>query len=131
MKTSSFDGVKQYLPVLGMVLATVLGAFYIALGDNKIDPSEWFVIVTQMTGSVTVYVVPRLSTLLWLKPVVAAITVAVSTAGAAFISEGISAQEWVNIAIVFLGGLGVVLSNKKVPVTPPFEPTPLRRQASG
>ena len=131
MKANVFDGVKQYLPVLGMVLATLLGAFYIALGDNKIEPSEWFMIVTQMTGSVTVYVVPRLATLTWLKPAVAAVTVGVSTAGAAFITDGISSQEWMNIGITVLGALGVVVTNSQVPVTPIAEPRAVRRQASG
>ncbi len=131
MQVSKFDAIKQYIPVLGMVAAALLGAFYIALGDNVIEPSEWFMIVTQVLGSFTVYVVPRLTTFTWLKPLIAGLTVAVSSAGAAFITEGINAQEWFSIGIALLGGLGVVVSNKQVPLTMSQETTAVRRQASG
>jgi hypothetical protein len=125
------QGIKQYLPVLGMVLATFLSTFYIALGDNTIDASEWFMVATAGCGAASTYVVPRFVELTWLKPLVAGITAALSAAGAAFITSGISAQEWVVVGIQLLGGLGVVLSNSQVPLTPAVEPSPLRAQASG
>lgn len=127
-----FLGIKQYLPSLGMLLATLLSAFYIALGDNVVSASEWFMVTAQGLGGITVYIVPRLATVTWLKPAVAAATLGVSAAGAAFITDGINAQEWIVIAIQALAGLGIVLSsNGEVPMTLEADTNRVRRQASG
>lgn len=118
-----FAGLKQYLPVLGMVLATLLSTFYVALGDEVISPSEWFMVTTSFLGAVTTYVVPRFNEFAWLKTIVSAFTLAVTAAGAAFITNGISSQEWMMIATQFLVGLGIVVGTQgNVPKTPAVEP---------
>ncbi|MGB4951035.1 MAG: hypothetical protein WBO55_10425 [Rhizobiaceae bacterium] len=112
-----FAGLKQYFPVLGMVLATLLGSFYVALGDNIVDSSEMFIIAVSLCGAITVYVVPRFEQYPWLKPAVAAVSAALVAAGAAFATDGISAQEWMFIATQVLAALGVVVTTKSVPST--------------
>lgn len=117
---------KQYLPALGMVLATVLGSFYVALQDNTINASEWFMVGSSGLGAVTVYIVPRVHEFPLLKTIVAGLTLAFSAAGAAFITDGISGQEWVLIVLQLLAGLGVVATGKQVPLTPDQPPAPVR-----
>lgn len=125
-------GLRQYLPALGMVLATVLGVGYTALQDNSISATEFFMIMTSLCGAVSTYIVPRVSTHKWLKPAVAALTAAVNAGAAAIVTPGISMQEWVMIGIQVLVGLGIVAStNANVPLTAPGEPLAIRRQASG
>jgi hypothetical protein len=123
--------IKQYLPSLGLVLVTVLGAAYTAMQDNKIDASEFFMLATAFCTAVTTYIVPRATGAKWLKPAVAFVGAALTTAGAAFITDGINAQEWVLIALQALGALGVAGTNGQVPLSPSAAPAPARAQASG
>jgi hypothetical protein len=123
--------IKQYLPSLGLVLVTVLGAGYTALQDNRIDASEFFMILTSLCVGLTTYIVPRATSAPWLKPAVATAGALISAAGAAFITSGISAQEWVLIVLAGLGALGVIGTNSQVPLTPARTPSPVREQASG
>jgi hypothetical protein len=123
--------IKQYLPSLGLVLATVLGAGYTALQDNRIDASEFFMILTTFCTAVTTYIVPRAAGARWLKPAVAAVGAVITTLGAAFITDGISGQEWVLVVLSGLAALGVLGTNGQVPLTPSGGPSPVRAQASG
>lgn len=126
-----FSVIKQYLPSLGLVLATVLGAGYTALQDNRIDASEFFMILTALCTATTTYIVPRAVGARWLKPAVATAGAVISAAGAAFITSGISAQEWVLVILAGLAALGVIGTNGQVPLTPSRTPSPVREQASG
>jgi hypothetical protein len=128
-----YNSIKQYLPALGMVAATLLSSLWVALGDNVISASEWFVVTASGLGAFATYIVPRVSEgLPWLKIAVSGVTAAVVAAGAAFASNGISGQEWMMIGTQLLVGLGIVVgTGKQVPITPPAEPYAVRRQASG
>lgn len=107
---------RPYLPSLGMVLAATLAALWTAASDDKITATEGFMVASAMLGALTVYIVPRMTSVGWLKPVVAAATAGVSALGAAFISDGVSMQEAFTIAIQVLAGFGIVLgTNKYVP----------------
>lgn len=126
-----FTSIKQYLPSLGLVLATVLGAGYTALQDNRIDASEFFMILTTFCTAFTTYIVPRAAGARWLKPATAVVGAVITTLGAAFITDGISGQEWVLVALSGLAALGVLGTNAQVPLTPAGEPRAVRAQASG
>ena len=113
------NNIKQYLPVFGMLLAAVLQALYTAVGDNRLTMVEVLTLFLALTGAVTTYVVPRLESATWLKPVTAGATAA-GVAAVAGLSDGaLSAQDWVTVGIQLLVGFGVVFAtNKEVPVTP-------------
>lgn len=109
---------KQYLPVLGMVLATVLGALYVAVQDNTLSLSEILALAISLCGALTTYVVPRLETMQWLKVAVAGVTAALVFAVSALADGSISMSEWVQVGIQLLAGLGIVaMTNSNVPVT--------------
>lgn len=111
---------KQYLPVLGMVLATVLGTLYTAVADSRLDLTEALTLAISLCGALTTYVVPRLQSAMWLKLAVSGVTAALVFAVSALVDGAISPQEWVMIVIQLLAGLGIVAAtNKYVPVTPP------------
>lgn len=120
--------IKQYLPVLLTVLVVVLQALYSALTDNRLTPVEILNVVLAVTAAITVYVLPVLPNLTWLKPIVSAVAAAVMV----FISAlamgdgaGISAQTWVQAGVQLILGSGLVLlTQKNVPVTVPGEVVP-------
>ena len=110
---------KQYLPALGMVLATVLGALYVAVSDNRLTLVETLTLLVSLCGAFTTYVVPRLQSLPWLKILISGVTAALVFAISALADGGLSMSDWVQVAIQLLAGLGVVaLTNQHVPVTP-------------
>lgn len=110
---------KQYLPALGMVLATILGTLYAAVADNSLSLTEFLTIIISLVGALTTYVVPRLESALWLKTALAGLTAALVFAVSAVVDGVISPQEWVMVGIQLLAGLGIVAAtNKNVPVTP-------------
>lgn len=110
---------KQYLPALGMVLATILGTLYASVADNSLSLTEFLTIIISLVGALTTYVVPRLESALWLKTALAGLTAALVFAVSAVVDGVISPQEWVMVGIQLLAGLGIVAAtNKNVPVTP-------------
>jgi hypothetical protein len=113
--------IKQYLPVLGMVLAAVLNVLYVAYADNTITLYEGLNLILAVLGAVTLYVVPRAPGVLWLKPAVAAATAALMVVVDAVASSGINSQTWIMAGIQALVGLGIVAAtNKNVPLTQPL-----------
>lgn len=109
---------KQYLPTLGMVLATVLGVLYTAFADSQLTVGEILALALSLCGAVTTYVVPRLHTMLWLKTAVAGVTAALVFMVSAVAEGPMTAQSWVMVFIQLLAGLGIVaVTNKNVPVT--------------
>ena len=56
-------GLKQYMPVLGMVLASVLSALYTSLQDSALSAGEGMFLMISLSGAVTTYVVPRFTDL--------------------------------------------------------------------
>jgi hypothetical protein len=109
---------KQYLPSLGMVLATVLGALYVAVGDNRLTLTEALTLAVSLCGAITTYIVPRLETVQWLKIAVSGVTAALVFAIAALADGSISMADWVQVGIQLLAGLGIVaMTNQHVPVT--------------
>lgn len=123
---------KQYLPSLGMVLATVLGVLYTAMQDNVLSLSEFLMLMISLAGAVTTYIVPRAESIPWLKILMAGVTAALTFAVSALVDGSISTQEWVMVGIQLLAGLGLVAStNAQVPITKDIEPPGVRARASG
>lgn len=122
--TKSFAALKQYLPVLGMVLAAVLQTFMVAATDGKLSLTDFLTVAIAFLGALTTYVVPRLERFPWLKPVVAALTAALVFLVSALVDDHISVDEWMNTVVQLIAGLGIVaVGNKHVPVTPDVAPT--------
>ena len=105
--------IKPYLPSLGMVLATVLGALYAAFADNTLSLTEFLTLVISLVGAITTYIVPRLPQAPWLKTLLAGVTAALVFAVAALVDGEISSQEWVMVFIQLLAGLGIVAATSK------------------
>lgn len=109
--------IKQYLPILGMVLAAVLNVLYLALQDGALSAVEILNLVIALCGAIVLYVVPRFPGLTWLKPLTAAVTAAVMVLIDAIQGGGITQSTWVMAAIQFLVGLGIVAAtNSNVPL---------------
>lgn len=109
---------KQYLPVIGMVIAAVLNVLYVAYADNTITLYEALNLVVALLGAIATYVVPRAPGIMWLKPAVAAATAALMVIVDAVASAGVNSQTWVMAAIQAFVGLGIVAAtNKNVPLT--------------
>ncbi len=117
-------GLKAYAPSLGMILAAVLSYLAAALTDNVLTTAELGTACITALSALLVYVVPRLPGVLWLKPAISAALVLVNGIMAA-LTNGISGSEWVLIGLQVLGSLGVLATNRHVPVTKP-QPTALR-----
>jgi hypothetical protein len=116
------EQIKQYFPILATVLVAVASLFVTAASDNVITQDEFGNLILALLGAVGLYVVPRLVNLRWLKPLVTGLTGAAQFAFSVW-GDGITMSEWVQIGLTFLGGVGVLLTNKYVPLTRP-EPLP-------
>lgn len=111
---------KQYLPALGMVLATVLGVLYSAFADSQLTLGEILALAVSLCGAVSTYIIPRLHSMLWLKTAVSGLTAALVFMVSAVADGPMTAQSWVMVAIQLLAGLGIVaVTNKNVPITRP------------
>ena len=107
---------KELLPFLGLVLAVVLSYLTTALTDNRVNTEELLNLGIVLTNALTVYILPRLEGVLWLKPATA-VTLALLQALTSYLTDGISASEWPLLGLAALGALGVVVTNKQVPLT--------------
>lgn len=108
---------KQYLPVFGMILAVVLQALYVAVGDNTITAAEALAIAVTLAGAVTTYAVPRLPQYPWLKRAVAGVSAVLAVFMNAVAGEAVTTQTYVLGGIAFLVGLGIVTAtDSQVPI---------------
>lgn len=107
---------KQYLPSLGLVLATLLGSFVVQASDNELTLGEMLTLGSVFATAAATYIVPRAENATWLKPAVAVLG-AIFTTVHAHLSGGISTSEWGLVGLAALGALGVVVTNKNVPLT--------------
>lgn len=93
--------------LLYIALATV-GVLITALADNTVTTPELVNILIVGVGAVTVYLVPNLPSGpgAALKTIVA-FTVAALIALQSFLTDGITASEWLQIAVAAFAGIGV------------------------
>lgn len=109
------ERIKEYLPSIGMALAAVLSVFVASTSDNRLTSDEIANIVLAALGAVVTYIIPRLQSVGWLKPAVAAITAALQFAISIW-ADGITMNEWAQIILTGLGALGVIATNRQVPL---------------
>ena len=104
---------KQYLPALGsvvVVLATVLAG---ALTDNRVTMPEAVVIAVATVNAVATYVVPNTTQWPWLKVVVTAVLSAFN-ALQGYLSDGLTANEWLLVLVAGVGATGVVAATNRM-----------------
>lgn len=114
----------NYAKSIAMVVATVISAIIAALvGDNAINAVEWVNIAIAAVGAAAVFTAPNVPGANYVKEVLAVLT-AVLTLLVTVIVGGITLSEWLQLAVVALGALGVFAA----PYTP-FTSTPPVNQA--
>jgi len=94
---------KSFLAVIAAVLAALAGAL---TGDQNVDPTEWLNVVILAAGAAAVFTAPNVPGAKNTKVLLAVIT-AVATAAASLILDGISATDWIQMALAALGAIGV------------------------
>ena len=109
------ERIKEYLPSIGMVAAAVAAVFVTAATDGRLTADEIGNLVLATLGAVLTYIVPRFQSVGWLKPLVAVLT-AVAQYVLSVLNDGISMSEWGMIVLTALGALGVLATNRNVPV---------------
>ena len=109
------ERIKEYLPSIGMAIAAVLSVFVASTSDNRLTSDEIGNLLLAALGAVLVYIVPRLPGAKWLKPAVGATTAALQAALSMWV-DGITANEWAQIILTALGFLGILATNKQVPL---------------
>jgi predicted small integral membrane protein len=101
--------VNQYLKFAAQVVATVLSAVALALGDGQVSSSEWINVVILGLGSVAVLGAGNLPAGVWARTKT---LVSAATAGAVFlqsaITGGITGAEWLQLVLAVLGTVGVM-----------------------
>lgn len=104
----------NYAKSIAMVIATILSAVIASLvGDNAISAVEWVNISIAGVGAAAVFTAPNVPGAMYVKQILAVLT-AVLTLLVTVIVGGITLSEWLQLAIVALGALGVVAA----PYTP-------------
>jgi hypothetical protein len=111
---------RQYFPILGLVLASVISVFVTASTDNIITATELGNIVLALLGAIALYVVPRLpgSAGYYTKTAITVLT-AIAQGVLSFMSDGITMNEWAQVALTVFAAVGVVATTKFVPETEP------------
>lgn len=96
-----------YAKFFAAVLATVLSGIVAALyGDNTISNPEWVNIAIAGVGACAVFAAPNVPGAAYTKAVLAVLTAALTVLASAIIG-GVTATEWIQIALAGLGAVGV------------------------
>ena len=96
----------QYAKWIAAAVGTVLSAAIAALTDNVVTDVEWINIAIAGVGSLAVFTAPNVPGSLYTKAILAAL-MAVLQALVSLISDGITAAEWMQLAVAALTALGV------------------------
>lgn len=101
---------KLYAKSLLYVLLAIAGVLVTALADSVVTTSELINVGIIGVGAVGVYVVPNSpeGVARFLKTAVAFVAAAL-VALASFLSDGITASEWLQIAVAAFAGIGVYI----------------------
>lgn len=117
---ASLVPLQRYLPALSMVLVTVLASFAQALADNTVTAVEMVQLLILGVGAVTTYIVPRLQDATLAKPVVAFLFAGLTALyGLLNQGESMTLANWIVVALAAFGAIGVTVTNRYVPITPP------------
>jgi hypothetical protein len=97
----------DYKKAFAAIVATILSAVVAALtGDGRVDAVEWVNVAILAVGSASVFAAPNVPGAAYTKSVLAVLT-GVLTLLTSVITAGISATEWMQLALAALGALGV------------------------
>lgn len=96
----------KYSKSIAAVVATVLSALYLALGDNSISSTEWVNVAIAGVGAAAVFAAPNVPFAKYTKSVIAALTAGLVVLQSA-ITDGVTQTELIQISIAVLGAVGV------------------------
>src|SRR4051812_5600388 len=109
---------SRYVKYVAALVGTVLSALVGALTDNVITDTEWINVAIAGVGALAVFTAPNIPGAIYTKAILAALT-AVLQLLVSFISDGISASEWLQLAVAALTALGVYqVANTEPPAAP-------------
>ena len=109
----------RYAKALVAVLGAVLMAVAAAMTDGRIGSDEWVQIAIAGATAASVWTAANVPSLPYAKTVIA-VVLAVLNLLVAYISDGLTPAEWVNLAIAALTAAGVyVVPNRPASVVRP------------
>lgn len=109
---------KQYLPTIAVIVASVLSVFVTAATDNVLTGTEVGNLFLATLGGVLIYLVPKLpGSVGYMLKTGVTVAIAIVQAVLSFSSNGISLSEYGQIGLTALAALGVVATTKFVPTT--------------
>jgi hypothetical protein len=112
----------NYTKAFAAVVATILSAVVAALtGDGQIDAVEWVNVAILAVGSASVFAAPNVPGAAFTKTVLAVLTAAL-TLLTSIVTDGITATEWMQLALAALAAMGVYAA--------PYVPSPRVRSAA-
>lgn len=104
---------KFVWPLLGAIAMAIFTTFQDAMTDNRIDAQEWVLVGLGAIMAFNVWATANLPQYTKMKTWVSAVIV-VAGALHTFIVGGVSMQEAVNMAILFLSAVGVAVQPQPV-----------------
>jgi hypothetical protein len=105
-------GWKTYGKTIAVLLATLVMAgitAYRAVAADGVSASEWVLVVIAVAGTVNVWATANVPAFAKAKTLVGAIFLVLNLL-VGFITGGISGDEWMLLAIQFLGALGLAIA---------------------
>ena len=122
MKINPYAVLKQYLPVIALVVASLLSALQAASSDNVITGTELVNLIVATLGAIVLYVVPRLPGRVgYVLKTIVVFLIAALQALVSVMSDGVTLNEWTMIGLTALAAIGVAASTKYVPETVPVQ----------
>lgn len=97
---------KEYSKSIAAVVATVLSALYLALGDDTISNAEWVNVAIAGVGAAAVFAAPNVPFAKYTKSIIAALTAGLVVLQSA-ITDGVTQPETIQIILAVLGAVGV------------------------
>lgn len=104
--------IKVYAKSIAAVVATVLSAIYISLGDGSVSSTEWVNVAIAGVGALTVFYAPNVPFAKYTKSVVAAATAGLIVLQSA-ITDGVTQTELIQIVLAVAGAVGVYAVKNK------------------
>ena len=104
-------------PIVGTVVMAVLMAYKDAVADQHVTASEWVLVLIAAVSVVQVWLAANLAGYTKIKPIVQAV-MAVLGLLVAFITNGLTTNEIIELIILFLSTVGVVVQPGPTTATP-------------
>jgi chromate transport protein ChrA len=97
---------SNYAKMFAAVVATVLSALVAVMSDGSISNVEWINVGIAAVTAAAVFAAPNVPFANYTKSVLA-VLMAVLTFFTTAISNGVTTSEWLQVAVIALGALGV------------------------